>query len=958
MAAKIALSYTLLGGLWILCSGWLLHHFVRDRSLEALLETFKGWFFVAVTAGMLWLALARYFREFRHSAQLLHESEERLRLALEAAQMGTFDWDMVRNHITWSRWHEQLWGFQPGEFDGTYEAFSQRVHAEDRAGIEKEIDRCIASHSPYRREFRVVWPDGSVHWIADAGEFTFGADGRPTRLRGTVREITGHKQAQEALRQSETRYRLLAENVEDFVAVLDAQENRLYVSPSFFRVTGWSAEEVMQSAWDARLHPEDIPLIKQTRAANLAGQTTVIEHRIRCRDGSWRWVESRCKPVPGSDGQEPQLLIWQHDITGRKRAEAAQQQSDAEFRAMFEVASIGMAQAEPHTGQMVRVNQKMCAITGYSAQEMLQLRVPDLTHPEDRQRDGELFQRVVRGEIPDYRLEKRYVRKDGAIAWVNVNMTLIRDAAGQPLRTMATIEDITERKRTEELLRESLMFRREAEKIGRIGAWKVSPKTDYLYWTEGVYAILEAPLDYKPGLAEGLKFYDAESIPVLREALIRALADGTPFVVETGITTTTGKHLWTEVRGLGRLGDDEQAFVMGTLQDITERKELETQLRQAQKLEAVGQLAGGVAHDFNNILAAIMMHLGLLHLNTNLDEETRHALKELDSQARRAAELTRQLLMFSRRSVLAVKPLDLNEVVANLLKMLQRLIGEQIDVRFDGKSALPSVEADEGMLEQVLMNLVVNARDAMPKGGKLTISTTLADVDIAHAAANPNRRAGRFVCLSVSDTGCGMDSAMLKRIFEPFFTTKQAGKGTGLGLATVHGIVAQHKGWVEVDSGVNVGSTFRVYLPAAAQARVEAAPALPVKPVRRGRETVLLVEDDLPVRQVVGRSLRALGYQVHEAANGQEAMTLWQTHGPQVDLLFTDMVMPEGMTGLELAEQLQALKPGLKVIISSGYSDEMVEAGVPTKTGMVYLPKPYATGVLANVIRDCLDPKK
>ena len=311
--------------------------------------------------------------------------------------------------------------------------------------------------------------------------------------------------------------------------------------------------------------------------------------------------------------------------------------------------------------------------------------------------------------------------------------------------------------------------------------------------------------------------------------------------------------------------------------------------------------------------------------------------------------------MFSRRSVLAVKPLDLNEVVANLLKMLRRLIGEHIDLRFDGKSALPLVEADAGMMEQILMNLVVNARDAMPKGGRITISTTPAEVNAVHAATDPNRRAGRFVCLSVSDTGCGMDATTLKRIFEPFFTTKEAGKGTGLLLATAHGIVAQHKGWVEVDSAVSVGTTFRVYLPAAAQSQAEVAPAPQSEPVQRGRETILLVEDELPVRRVVGRSLRALGYQVHEAGNGQEAMTLWQTHGAQVDLLLADMVMPEGMTGLELAEQLQALKPGLKTIISSGYSAEIVHAGIPTKAGIIYLPKPYATRVLADTIRHCLD---
>jgi CheY-like chemotaxis protein len=382
---------------------------------------------------------------------------------------------------------------------------------------------------------------------------------------------------------------------------------------------------------------------------------------------------------------------------------------------------------------------------------------------------------------------------------------------------------------------------------------------------------------------------------------------------------------------------------------------LESQLRQAQKLEAVGQLAGGVAHDFNNILAAMMMHLGLLQMNAALDAETQQALKELDAQTRRAAALTRQLLMFSRRSVLAVRPLDLNEVVANLLKMLSRLIGEQIELRFDGMAGLPPVGADAGMLEQVLMNLVVNARDAMPKGGCITIRTRCEDLGGRDIRLNPNRRSGRFVSLAVADTGTGMEEATLKRIFEPFFTTKEAGKGTGLGLATVHGIVAQHRGWVEVESAPGQGTTFRVFLPSMVEATEPVAPVAPREELRRGRETVLLVEDDAKVRRSVCQALQALGYRVYEAANGQDAVRLWQEVGVQVQLLLTDMVMPEGMTGLELVESLQALKPGLKAIISSGYSAEIVQAGVPSEKGIVYLPKPYATKTLAEIVRQCLD---
>lgn len=392
------------------------------------------------------------------------------------------------------------------------------------------------------------------------------------------------------------------------------------------------------------------------------------------------------------------------------------------------------------------------------------------------------------------------------------------------------------------------------------------------------------------------------------------------------------------------------------LRDLTEHLRLEQKLREAQKMEAIGQLAGGVAHDFNNILAATMLNLGLLQENRNLDTKTREGLKELEADARRAVGLTRQLLMFSRRSVLEVKVHDLNEIVANLLKMVGRLIGEHIELQMHRKTARAFVEADAGMLEQVLMNLSVNARDAMPGGGRITIITEMVVIDEELAKVNPDRRPGRFACLSVADTGCGMDENTLKRIFEPFFTTKAPGKGTGLGLPTVYGIVAQHKGWVEVESQVGSGTTFRIFIPSATghePAPAEVSGAL----AAAGHETILLVEDEQTVRRTTAQVLRVLGYSVFEAENGKEAMKMWQTHGRQIDLLFTDMVMPEGIMGLDLVKKLRAERPDLKVIISSGYSTEFTGPARLSVEEVVYLPKPYEIGILGKTVRECLDGK-
>ncbi len=393
------------------------------------------------------------------------------------------------------------------------------------------------------------------------------------------------------------------------------------------------------------------------------------------------------------------------------------------------------------------------------------------------------------------------------------------------------------------------------------------------------------------------------------------------------------------------------------LTDLTERRNLESQLRQAQKLDSVGQLAGGVAHDFNNILAAIMMHLSLLQQNPNLDEETAGSLKELQSQAKRAANLTRQLLMFSRRSVMQMAVMDLNEVVRNLLKMLSRLLGEHVTIDFHSDDQLPPIEGDTGMLEQVLLNLAVNARDAMPKGGQLTITSSTVEMDAKKAKLFNERRVGTFVRLTVADTGVGMDEGIIKRIFEPFFTTKEIGKGTGLGLPTAYGIIKQHQGWLEVESRPGSGTTFHIFLPARKiAARAAEVPAAPL-PAMPGQGTLLLVEDEDIVRRPIGIYLRKLGYQVFEAANGNQAIVLWQQHRDQIDLLYTDMVMPEGMTGLDLAEKLRAEKPALKIIISSGYNTEFSANGVAADAGFIYLPKPSPSSVIASTVRACIEQK-
>jgi PAS domain S-box-containing protein len=392
-----------------------------------------------------------------------------------------------------------------------------------------------------------------------------------------------------------------------------------------------------------------------------------------------------------------------------------------------------------------------------------------------------------------------------------------------------------------------------------------------------------------------------------------------------------------------------------TVEDITERLMLEAQLRQSQKMESVGQLAAGVAHDINNILTVIQGHAGLLLNAVPPGADSTRSIKQISAAAERAASFIRQLLTFSRKQIFRSKILDLNAVLHNLKSMLPRLIGEDISLEIHCQAELPCIQADAGMVEQIVMNLAVNSRDAMPKGGKFIITTSAAEIDAAYLRQHPEARMGWFVCLTVTDTGCGMEPKVLQRIFEPFFTTKEVGKGTGLGLATVYGVVKQHHGWLEVQSEVGVGTTFKVFLPMAGKAvDAPADPSDKSENVRGGKETILLVEDEIGLLELVREILQQYQYRVLIASSGVEALRVWDECNGQVDLLLTDMIMPGGMTGTDLAAELKRRKPGLKVIYASGYSSALTGKDF-TQGENIFLAKPYQPNQVARLIRETLD---
>jgi PAS domain S-box-containing protein len=477
---------------------------------------------------------------------------------------------------------------------------------------------------------------------------------------------------------------------------------------------------------------------------------------------------------------------------------------------------------------------------------------------------------------------------------------------------------------------------------------------------------LKRVLGYEPGELVGREawgFIHPDDLEVTRTAFEQAIKyPDRPARVEFRFRHENGSWRYLEAVGQSHLEDPAIGGVVINSRDVSDRKQAESelrasenQLRQAQKMEAIGQLAGGVAHDFNNILTVIHGHASLLLAKAHLAGDNARSAQQITQAAERAAALTRQLLAFGRHQIMQPRPLDLNEIVVTMTKMVSRVLGEDIALELKYLPRPAVILGDAGMIEQVLLNLVVNAREAMPKGGSLRLSIECLKLAAANVGHQPEARAGEFICLAVSDTGCGIPPENLRHIFEPFFTTKELGRGTGLGLATAYGIVKQHSGWIEVDSQPRRGSTFRVLLPRFWQTPQGVEELTESKPLRGGHETILVVEDEAPLRELVCNLLTSYGYRVVPAESGTQALERWKEAGSKIDLLLTDLVMPDQMSGRELAEQLWKDRPGLKVIFTSGYGSDIVGKEAIAQGRLNYLQKPYPPIQLANAVRDCLD---
>jgi len=618
----------------------------------------------------------------------------------------------------------------------------------------------------------------------------------------------------------------------------------------------------------------------------------------------------------------------------RKHSEFALNASEGRYRLVVENIREIIFQMDEF-GNWTFLNPAWAADTGFTVKEALGTFFLDYIYHDDRGQNHHVFLELIEHKLDYCRYETRFLTKDGKTRWMEVYAQRTQNTDGVVLGLSGSLNDITERKKAENQIQKLAAFPR------------VNPNPVLEFAADGSLSYFNAAAKQ---LAASLGNQDLVAVlpPDAGQIAKECLASGENRlrleVVVAGHTLMWSFFPVPASQVVHCYGDD-----------VTDMVSLEAQFRQAQKLESVGQLAAGVAHDFNNILTVIQGYADCLLMRCQDRPADLDPLKQISEAARRAAKLTRQLLTFSRKQVIQTKVIDLNAVLRHLDSMLSRLLGEDIALVTNCGTGLPSVEADPGMIEQVVMNLAVNARDAMPKGGQLRVTTSQVEVGAAHAARQVGAKPGRFVCLEVTDTGCGMSPETLNRIFEPFFSTKEVGRGTGLGLATVYGIVEQHGGWLEVASRVGVGTTFKAFFPVVSKtAQTLEDTSLCTRGVTGGKETILLVEDEPDLRELVREILQSYSYKVVSAANGVEALRLWDQNDGRFDLLLTDLVMPEGMNGRELVIQLRQRQPDLKVIYTSGYNAAMAETERNHRDGL-FLAKPYRPPALAKLVRDCLD---
>ena len=915
-----------------------------------------------------------------HSARKRAESVARSSRFHDALINQTYEpvlmWEWDGPILLWNHGAEQLYGFKSEEALGRVS--HDLLQTETLGGVASFVDAVE----------RLGWWEGELKHISKDGE-TIIVDSHMVLIRETDRsyvieanrDITQRKirerelrdardvnvrlealtlertaelsRSTQNLRASEERTRLILEGVRTHaIFMLDAVGNVASWNLGAERLKGYRAEEIVGQHFSRFYTPEDIESGKPDCELQIATREGFFEEeglRVR-KDGSRLWAVDSITALNNGGSEPIGFVKVVRDITERKTLQEALRNAENKFQLLVNgVTDLAILMLDP-AGNILTWSRGAEIIDGYTADEIIGQHYSCLFTPESIQ-DGEpareLEQAAAEGKVD---IEGWRIRKNGSRFWVNGTLAALYDENGKARGFAKVTRDLTAKRHNDELLQSVLNNTLDAivtidEKgtvsmINRAGA-KLFGRPESEVVGQNVNMLMPDPYhkEHDGYLANYMQTGIAKIIGIGRE--VQGLRkDGSVFPLDLAVTEF-------------RL--ENKRYFVGILRDISDRKKLEAQLQQSQKMEAFGQLAGGVAHDFNNLLTVISGYANLLFAQLPASDPKTKMIDQIRLAGERAASLTRQLLAFSRRQILEPRILDVNDIVRDIEKMLRRLIGEDLSLTTVLGSNLHSVKVDPGQLGQVITNLCLNSRDAMPQGGKITIETSDVELDESYVEKHQEVRCGQFVLVAISDTGCGMTPEVMARVFEPFFTTKGVGHGTGLGLAVVHGIIKQSGGSIEVYSEVGVGTTFKIYLPAIQQ-QTAVLFGNSMEPPLSGSGTILLVEDEESLRELGVLILEECGYTVLEASDGEAALRIIANDPDRIDLLVTDVVMPQ-MGGRKLAEILREKRPELRVLFMSGYTDDAVVRHGVLQANVNFLQKPFSPSALSKRVREILDQK-
>ena len=781
-----------------------------------------------------------------------------------------------------------------------------------------------------------------------------------------VRNITERKQAEKSLQTLTLRQDAILSAVPDIIVEVDTNKVITWVNRAGYEFYGDDVigkESASFFAGDQNTYEIVQPLFLAEE------KLIVVESWQRRQDGEIRLLTWRCKALEDAHGTVIGALSTARDTTERKEAEQALLREKLFSEKLLNASGDTILLFEPDTSRAVRWNKHFSKMSGYLDEEIATMSVPfDLHSDKDIWQAQDAVAKIFRDGL--CRVELSLITKNGTVIPFEYIVTPVETEDGKTL-FLSIGRDITERKQTENALKDnaqaqSILLERlnQAQQIAKIGTWEWNVQTDHVWWSDETYRIFGVtPEHFVPSFEANSALIHPDDLPLYKKSFEHSLQTGVPLDIHLRVVTPDGSLKYCQGKGKvihNNAGQPSQ--FIGTIMDISELKQaegekalLESKYQQAQKMESVGLLAGGVAHDFNNMLGVILGYteLAMDHVAPTLPLFA--DLKKIQDAAQRSADLTRQLLTFARKQNVTPKALDLNETVEGILKMLRRLIGEDIDLSWTPGRGLWSIKMDPAQIDQVLANLCVNARDAIAGVGSIAVGTENITLDQKFCAENTGVVPGDYVRVTVKDSGCGMDQQTINHIFEPFFTTKGVGEGTGLGLATVYGAIKQNNGFIDVTSEPGQGTLFTLYLPryVADAGHVPLVEAV-AKPAARGHETILLVEDELTLLNMTTTMLQRLGYTVLAANTPSEAFRLVRERTGKIHLLATDVIMPD-MNGLDLQKQLLAILPGMKCLFISGYTADVIAQQGVLDEGLHFIQKPFSQKNLATKVREALD---